>query len=554
MKILRFLMSRSRRTVLLALLVGVVGGGSNMALIALINAALRGGRPTANLIWGFVGLCITLPLAKFTAEVLLTGLGQGALLQLRLQLSRQIVAAPLRYLEEVGPHRLLAALVEDVPVVTNALLALPILCINVAVIAAGLVYMGWLSPPLLAFVLLFISLGVIIYQLPVVRAVRLLRQAREQSDALFNHFRTLIGGNKELKLHRACREQFLADVLAPTATNFCRQNVAGMRIYNAAASWGQILVFIAIGLLLFAAPSYKALSAQTLTGYSLTLLYLMAPLQAVMNSIPSLSRAGVAIDKIESLGLSLAAQATEPCTPWPSARQARWESLELIGVTHSYRSEEEDAPFVLGPVSLTLRPGELVFLTGGNGSGKTTLAKLLTGLYAPESGQIRLDHQRVTDENRDGYRQHFSAVFSDFHLFESLLGLDGPTLDERAREYLGRLQLDRKVSLKGGVLSTIELSQGQRKRLALLRAYLEDRPLYLFDEWAADQDPLFKKFFYVELLPELKAQGKTVLVITHDDQYYHLANRIIKLDYGKVTGDIAINPPQNAPAEVPVSL
>lgn len=553
MKLLHFLMSRSRRTVLLALLVGVVSGGSNTALIALINAALRNGEPTAALVWSFVGLCLVLPLAKFASELLLTGLGQGALLQLRLQLSRQIVAAPLRYLEDLGPHRLLATLVEDVPVVTNALLAIPILCINVAIVVAGLVYMGWLSPPLLAFVLLFVSVGVVTYQLPVIRAVRLLRQAREQSDALFNHFRTLIGGNKELKLHRARRERFLTDVLAPTAAAFCRQNIAGMRIYNAAASWGQILVFIAIGLLLFAAPSYKAVSAQTLTGYSLTLLYMMAPLQAIMNNIPNISRAGVAIRKIESLGLSLAARATESAS-LPQALRPRWGALELEAVTHSYRREGEDAPFVLGPISLTLRPGELVFLTGGNGSGKTTLAKLLTGLYAPEGGRICLDRRPITDETRDEYRQHFSAVFSDFHLFESLLGLDAPALDERARAYLSRLQLDNKIGLKDGVLSTIDLSQGQRKRLALLTAYLEDRPIYLFDEWAADQDPLFKRFFYVELLPELKARGKTIVVITHDDQYYNLADRLIRLDYGKVTSDLGVIPPRRAPAEVPVHL
>jgi putative ATP-binding cassette transporter len=554
MKLLHFLMGRSRRTVLLALLVGVVSGGSNMALIALINAALRGGEPTTALVWAFVALCITLPLAKFASELLLTDLGQGALLQLRLQLSRQVVAAPLRYLEELGSHRLLATLVEDVPVVTNALLAIPILCINIAIVAAGLIYLGWLSPLLLAFVLLFVAVGVVTYQLPVVRAVRLLRQAREQSDMLFHHFRTLIDGNKELKLHRARREQFLTDVLAPTATAFCRQNVTGMRIYNAAASWGQILVFIAIGLLLFVIPSAQAVSTQTLTGYSLTLLYMMAPLQAIMNNIPNISRAGVAIKKIESLGLSLAAQASESSSSQPPAPQLRWESLELEGVTHSYRWQEKDTLFVLGPISLTLRPGELVFLTGGNGSGKTTLAKLLTGLYAPECGRIWLDSRPVTDENRDDYRQYFSAVFSDFDLFESLLGLDAPSLDERAREYLGRLQLQSKVTLKDGTLSTTELSLGQRKRLALLTAYLEDRPLYLFDEWAADQDPLFKRFFYVELLPELKARGKTVLVITHDDQYYDLADRVIKLDYGKVTGDISIQPPRRAPAEAPVSL
>ena len=143
----------------------------------------------------------------------------------------------------------------------------------------------------------------------------------------------------------------------------------------------------------------------------------------------------------------------------------------------------------------------------------------------------------ATDENREFYRQHFSVVFSDFYLFESLLGLDSPELDEQARNYLAQLQLTHKVEVKDGALSTTDLSQGQRKRLALLTAYLEDRPIYVFDEWAADQDPLFKEVFHYQLLPELKAKGKTVLVISHDDRYYHVADHIIKLEYGKIDYD-----------------
>jgi putative ATP-binding cassette transporter len=185
-----------------------------------------------------------------------------------------------------------------------------------------------------------------------------------------------------------------------------------------------------------------------------------------------------------------------------------------------------------------LHPGEIVFLTGGNGSGKTTLAKLLTGLYTPETGEIRLNHQPVTDENRDQYRQHFSVVFSDFYIFETLLGLDNPDLDQQALHYLEQLQIQDKVQIKGGVLSTVDLSQGQRKRLALLTAYLEDRPIYVFDEWAADQDSRFKEIFYYQLLPGLKAEGKTVLVISHDDRYYHLGDRIIKLDDGQNSTEI----------------
>jgi len=554
MKIVFFLIGYSRRIVSLSLLAGLISGVTNIGLIALINAALKntGARPGI-LLWAFIGLCIALPLTKFTSESLLTSLGQKALLKLRLQLSSQILAAPLRSVEEVGAHRLLATLVEDLPIIANALLAIPILCINIAVVIAGLIYLGWLSWPLLIVVLLFVTIGVVSYQLPVIRAVRLLRMAREQSDALFNHFRTLIGGSKELKLHRRRQAAFLGQVLEPTATAYCQQNIAGMRIYNAAASWGQILVFIVIGFVLFVLPSFEVASAQSLTGYSLTLLYMMAPFQAIMNNVPNITRASVAIRKIESLGLSLVAQTAESVSAEEPNPTFAW-SLELKGIFHTYHCEAEDTPFTLGPIDLTFYPGELVFLVGGNGSGKTTLAKLVTGLYAPEAGQIWFDGKLVTDENRDHYRQHFSVVFSDFYLFESLLGLDGPKLDQRAHEYLTRLQLHRKVEIKNGALSTVELSQGQRKRLALLTAYLEDRPLYIFDEWAADQDPLFKKFFYLELLPDLKARGKTILVISHDDQYYDVGDRLIKLDYGRISYDKYVIPLQQRTPIEPIGM
>ena len=206
--------------------------------------------------------------------------------------------------------------------------------------------------------------------------------------------------------------------------------------------------------------------------------------------------------------------------------------IELVDITHTYHTERE-GQFTLGPISLAFQPGELVFIVGGNGSGKSTLAKLIVGLYAPESGVLRWDNKTVTEQNNDAYRQLFSAVFSDFYLFERMLGLQTDNLDGQAQLYLEKLQLEHKVKVSQGMLSTLDLSQGQRKRLALLTAYLEDRPVYLFDEWASDQDPFFREIFYKQILLELKQRGKTVLVISHDDRYFHLADQLIKLEYGQ---------------------
>jgi putative ATP-binding cassette transporter len=268
---------------------------------------------------------------------------------------------------------------------------------------------------------------------------------------------------------------------------------------------------------------------------------MMVPLEVLSGGFVLVGRANVSLNQIESLGLSLHA---DPSSEQKTAesKPPSWHTLELKGVVRSYHLEKDDSSFILGPINLTLTPGELVFISGGNGSGKTTLAKLLAGLYPPEAGEIRLDGQAIKDGNVNDYRELFSVVFSDFYLFESLLGLETPKLDDQARAYLSQLQLESKVQVKDGVFSTVDLSQGQRKRLALLTAYLEDRPIYLFDEWAADQDPLFKEVFYYQLLPEMKAKGKTVIVISHDDRYYSVGDRLIKLDSGQLVLDEPLKP------------
>lgn len=539
MKIIYFLLRYSPRFVILASVAGVVSGASNAGLLALINAILTGSRySTATLVWAFALLCIVVGISRLASEFLLTSLGQGALVDLRMQLSRKILSVPLRKVEELGAHRLMAALTDDVPNITGVVTTIPILCINIAVALSCLIYLGWLSWVVLLIVLGCMVLGVATYQLPVIRAMRHARLARESADALYNHLRALTDGVKELKLHGDRREAFLNDSLQATSDALRRHNINGFRIFTVAASWGQLLIFVVIGVILFTMPLMWGGDIRTMTGYTITILYMMTPLQVVMNTLPALGRANVALKKVEELGLELEANATDNPTPGPSKPNLSWHRIELSNVTHVYKREGEESDFVLGPVDLTLGRSELVFLAGGNGSGKTTLAKLLVGLYIPEGGEVRLDGRPVTEENREEYRSLFSVVFSDFYLFDSLLGLSDPQLDSRAGDYLTRLQLSHKVQVKGGALSSTELSQGQRKRLALLTAYLEDRPVYLFDEWAADQDPHFKEVFYLHLLPDLKARGKTVIVISHDDRYYYVADRLLKLDDGKLTEDV----------------
>jgi putative ATP-binding cassette transporter len=524
--------------VLLAVLTGVISGISSTGLLALISVALKGKSLSASaLMLAFVGLCIVVALSRIASELLLSRIGQRAMFELRLSLCQQVLSVPLRRLEEIGMHRVLTALSDDVPAITNAVATIPVLCINTAIVVGCLIYLGFLSWIALPAMMIFLMMGIATYQLAVIRGMRYFKSARTDGDSLFRHFQSLTGGIKELKLNRRRREAFTADVLKPTASSFQRHNILGQAIYTVAASWGQLLSFIVIGLLIFVLPVFINVSEQVLTGYTLALLFMTTPLQGIMLSAPNLGRANVALNNVEELGLQLSSQSTEVDERALIQLQAHWRSFELINVSHQYKQEGHEHNFVLGPINLQYVPGEIVFLTGGNGSGKTTFAKVLAGLYAPETGEIRLDGQPVTDQNRVDFRELFSTVFSVFHLFDSLLGLGGPKLDDRAQEYLVQLQLNHKVEIKGGKLSTTELSQGQRKRLALLTAFLEDRPIYLFDEWAADQDPMFKKFFYFDLLQELKSRGKTVFVISHDDSYYDVGDRLLKFENGQLVSD-----------------
>jgi putative ATP-binding cassette transporter len=289
-----------------------------------------------------------------------------------------------------------------------------------------------------------------------------------------------------------------------------------------------------IGVLVFVVPAWMPQSGKVLATTTVVLLYLIRPIIELVGSLPSLRQAAIALDRIELLDGELGNGVTQPKSGECFASMGPLH-LKLTGVCHGYTGATEDRRFTLGPVDLEIYQGEIVFIVGGNGSGKTTLAMLLLGLYAPEAGEINLNGVPVTNDNRVSYRQMFSAVFTDFHLFEQLLDVDQDSLRSKAIHYINRLGMHHKVKVVGNRFSTISLSSGQRKRLAMVSAYLEDRPIYLFDEWAADQDPAFKRVFYAELLPELKAKGKTVVVITHDDAYFSCADRVIKVQEGRLS-------------------
>jgi putative ATP-binding cassette transporter len=528
----------SRRVTLAVIAGGALAGLGSSALIAVVNAALAA-QSSKVLLVAFLALCIAVPIFGYFSEALLIRYTSQVVYNLQLRLAGQILTGPYRLLEELGAHRLLATITDDINSISVAATNFPVLLTQCFIMAGCLIYLGWLSLPLLGVVLAYMAVGLMAYYVPLKKSTKLFRLARGERDTFFRHIRALIEGIKELKLNRRQREGFMEQQFERAAGSVQEYSSQANTLSAVAAHCGQALFVILLGLLVFFSPRMVAIDSHILTGYAFTILFMISPLITILNTVPLFTRAGVAAEKIEALGLSFSKYPGEPTSE--EQPFVFWNKLELVAVTHAYCRSPEVSEFCLGPLDLTFRPGELVFLVGGNGSGKTTLAKLIVGLYEPLNGEMRLDGRTVTLANRDHYRQCFSAVFSDFYLFDHLYSLSAQELAAKAPDYIKMLQLHEKVTIDGNKLSTVDLSQGQRKRLALLTAYLEDRPIYVFDEWAADQDPIFKEVFYHQILPQLKARKKTVLVISHDDRYYHVADRLIRLERGVLEEGLPVN-------------
>jgi putative ATP-binding cassette transporter len=520
---------------LLATVACAVSGVASMLLVALVNGALSA---SADELGGiglrFAAVSVLALSSRWLSEERFARLGQALLARLRQEMSRRIAALSYREFEQRGPANLGAALIEDANTVAQASTLVPGILINVFLVLGSFGYMAYLSLAVFAGVAVVLVAGVIGYLLVERLALRTLREARRVEEEVFQGFGALLGGAKELRLHAGRRREFLKHGLGAAIDRVRALRSRGLSVSTAASSVGSFLFFVVIGIVAFVLGRAWGLGREIVSGYVLVFLYLMFPLESLLGALPTLERARVALEHIGSVAGFGGDAALEREVSSEALEPTEFRSLKLEGVRHRYRHELAEGEFELGPLDLEIVPGEVTFLIGGNGSGKTTLAKLLVGLYAPEQGSVRLNGVEVTESTRDRHRACCTAVFSDFHLFDRLWGLASEELLAEASTGLERLELARRVRLDGDRFSTTALSQGQRKRLAFLVACLEGRPIVLFDEWAADQDPAHKDIFDRQLVPALARQGKAVVVVTHDDRYFELGDRCLKLEFGRL--------------------
>lgn len=535
MKLLRLVLRAFPHRLVTVILFSLLSGVGNAVLVAWIsrNFAQAILLSTHRILLLLAFACVVLAFDT-CAKQLITRLAGSTSYALRSSLSRQILAMPLEALERIGSPRLMAMLTEDILNLSITFHSLPNICVSLANLSFCTLYLLWFSPRMAVLLGLVAILPFFIHSILQKRARAAMKAMLLGRNEIFSLYRVLVEGIQELKLHAARRNAFLHDLLEPTAKRVQKLGIENRIWHQATQIWAQA-VSIGMILVVFLWCTWQKSSTTEIATYAFVILLLKSVIGSLLSMLPLWADARVIVEQIEAVGFAFR---VEP-PPLPSVVYSKPESvhLKVERLVYRYSHTADEVGFQLGPITLDFHSGEIVFLAGGNGSGKTTLIKLLSGLYTQEEGSVFLNGEAIDAENREAYRQNFAAIWVDFFLFDRLLGISPQELDSHAEHYLKLLQLEDKVVVKDGILSTIAISHGQRKRLALLTAYLEDRPIYLFDEWASGQDPEFREVFYRQLLPDLKQKGKLVIVISHDEQYFNMADRRIYLDFGHVVSE-----------------
>lgn len=546
MNLLRLFTGKAPNKVFLSMLLGAIAGIGYSLLIPLVLVSIApssgkdglGTNMVRSFLWMdvsnykfallFVSVCVLVLTCRTISQTLLTRVALDATTDLRIKTYRQIMQAPIAELEKMGSSKLLVAITTDVARIVTGATMVPDILVGLVTLAGMLSYLYILSSDIFWLVIKAMIFGVVTYQIPMFIGNKYFERGRAKMDALQESIRGLIYGTKELKLSKIKQDRYFKEILLANEQDVLGNTKLANTIVVASASYGDLLSFFVICFLSYVFVSSHSITTEALIGTIMALLYITGPVSVILHAMPLIAIAKVSLRSITRVFSTLSKEdAVEEIRPLPE-----WDTVRFSNVSYHYTNE--DGGFTLGPLDMEVAKGEITFIVGGNGSGKSTLCKLLALHYIPTSGEIYFGGVKMDRESLNSGRQYISAIFTDYYLFDRLLG-NLHAVDERlVNRYLTELEIERKVKVENGRFSTLALSDGQKKRLALLVTFLEDRDIYVFDEWAADQDPMFKQVFYHHILPELKARNKVVVVISHDDRFFNLADSLMIMEEGKL--------------------
>ena len=507
----------------------VVSGLGNALVLAIVNAAASEASTRYLALFALVVSVYLLTqfqvMTKSSTEV------ERTLDRVRTDISEHIARAKLESLERIGRAEIFDCVSRETTIISQAAATVTLALQSALMVLFSAIYLERLS--LTAFVLTVVLsyAGVRVYLVKRGESTRQLEAATDIQNEFFDCLTHLIDGFKEARLH-ARRGEEIVTRLRRISSDLTAVRVSSERSFASQNAYAQVAFYLMIGGVVFLLPAISPTFPTIVTQATATMLFIIGPLSSLVGAIPVFSRANVAARNVVDLQTVLA-RAETPDQLVASQQPTPPAPLVLSRIGFAYEAHGDEGRFSIGPISFTVDPGTIVFLVGGNGSGKSTLLKVLTGLYAPQQGTMLIGSVPFAPETAQWYRSHFTAVFSDYHLFDRLYGMDDVD-PARVTAELERMQLLKKVRFENGRFSTLELSSGQRKRLALAVGVLEDRPILVFDEWAAEQDPTFREFFYRSILPSLRAEGRTIIAATHDAQYFDAADQVITLDMGTV--------------------
>jgi len=476
----------------------------------------------------FLLVCMFILFTRTISQIILTRVAIELATNIRIKLYKRIMATSSDVLESVGSSKLIATITTDVGRIVMGARQIPDLLANTVTIIGLLGFLIFLNIDVFWFVIGAIAFGIVTYQLPMMISEKYFKYSRQKHDDLQESTRGLIYGAKELKLNEVKKNAYFNEVLLENEFAVRKSQKTATTIVQTATNYGDLLSFFVIGIVTFIFVNYESMSNDKLVGVVMALLYITGPVAIVMNAIPNLLIARVSLNKVKKIFNELP---LEPINQNITVLEP-WQYIRFTEVCYQYTTQGIGKGFKVGPVDFTIHKSEITFIVGGNGSGKSTLSKLLTLHHSPTSGAIYFGNTLVANDNIKSCRQTLSSIYSDYYLFDRLLDGGHKEKKQEIDRYLKELNLDKKITIENGKFSTINLSDGQKRRLALLVAFLEDKEFYLFDEWAADQDPMFKEFFYYTVLPQLKNKGKAVVVISHDDRYFDIADKILVMENG----------------------